>query len=301
MPRFPDHFVFVCGAHMDQIIRLNDGPVFSVSNPATIELSPGGAALNSASIAAGLGLKTTLVSPIGEDASGQLLRTVCRNRNIGDALVVVEAGATGIYSAILDPAGSVVIGAADLSVYDSIHEPWIETNLADLKHMRSGIFITANLQPHLIKTACAGFGTIAAVTISPAKAVRLAPLLSDIDILFTNCTEANVLIGETGAPGDELAGILFEKGVGCGVISDSGDPLWLWDGDRVQALTPPEPEAIVDVNGAGDALAGACLAALAKGLPMDQAVGHAMEIATATLAHSGPFPPDPSRTLKPVP
>ena len=64
----PRRWVFVCGAHMDQALRLDAPARLGVSNPAKVENLAGGSALNAAGVAAAIGLDLTLLSPIGADA-----------------------------------------------------------------------------------------------------------------------------------------------------------------------------------------------------------------------------------------
>ncbi|MEZ5800856.1 MAG: hypothetical protein R3D29_10815 [Nitratireductor sp.] len=51
---------FVTGAHMDIAARLFDIPVYGSSNPGRLVRQPGGAGLNAASVAASLGLSSSL-------------------------------------------------------------------------------------------------------------------------------------------------------------------------------------------------------------------------------------------------
>ncbi len=296
---FPSRFAFLSGAHMDQVIHLDKEAVPGASNPATISISPGGAALNSASIAAILGLKSVLASPVGNDIHGDLLRSVLQQRGIEDALTVEDNGSTGIYSAIFNTDGNLVIGAADLSIYDRIDAAWLSRHLHPLANQNVGLFLTSNLSHDLLETACKGFDMIAAVTISPAKSIRLRPIIDRLNLLFTNRREAATLLDMPNADSKTLAEELVKKGVGSGTISDGGQKLVAWADEEIMEFMPHSQPHIVDVNGAGDALAGACLAALAQGNTMKQSVPYAMKIATSTLSHNGPYPPHPKTLPKP--
>lgn len=285
----PKRFTFLCGAHFDQVMRLVEEPVAGVSNPARIEAYPGGAALNSASVAASLRLDVTLVSPVGNDANGEHLGKICLERGITPKLVTSRELPTGIYSALFDPSGNIIIGAADLAVYDAITPAWLEENLPHC----DGLFVNANLHGQQLRTACSRAGFVAAATISPAKARRLLPILGSIDLLVTNLVEARTLVGKD-LPPENLAEWFHDQGIPAGTISNGAEPLHHWFGGKAGSILPEPVINLVDVNGAGDALAGGLLAGLGTGLPFEEAVKLGLAAARRTLTRKGPY--DPSMT-----
>jgi sugar/nucleoside kinase (ribokinase family) len=290
-PILPQRMVFVGGAHMDQIFRLRQPPVAGVSNPANLESCAGGSALNSASVAAALGLDCVLVSPVGTDAFGEHLVDICRERSIDPVLVAIKNASTGIYSAILDPEGHVVIGASDLSIYDRIDEDFLTEHLLPVINEKDGLFVTSNLPETSLAELARSGHYIAAVTISPAKAPRLRGILDRIDLLFTNLGEARTLAQKPDSDGRSLCEWFVSKGVASGCISDSSNDLFGWSPEGVHCVANEKMHAIVDVNGAGDALAGAMLAGICRGMAFDDALRQGMNSARFTLGHDGPFQP----------
>ena len=63
-----------------------------------------------------------------------------------------------------------------------------------------------------------------------------------------------------------------------------------FEGNEAFAIKPPAPRNITDVTGAGDALAGACAAALMRGLPFVQAVREGMAAALLALESAEAVP-----------
>jgi sugar/nucleoside kinase (ribokinase family) len=107
--------------------------------------------------------------------------------------------------------------------------------------------------------------------------MRLADHLARLDLLFTNAAEAAALVGP-GAPA-ELARRLVAKGVGGVVLGQGAAGLALADDTdslSLEALAVP----VVDVTGAGDALAAAVLAARLAGLDL-AAAGRIGRLASA--------------------
>lgn len=287
----PKDFVFLCGAHFDQIMRLNQPAVMGVSNPAKIENIPGGSALNSASTASAFGLNVTLLSPIGDDLNGQHLAEVCKQRNIRSALIQTVEQPTGNYTAIFDSLGDIVIGASDLAIYTVIDGDWIIRHLVEHLKNDMGLFLNANLEEPLLLASADKACFIAAATISPAKARRLLPILDQVDCLFTNLGEARILSGLVDAEAHELAAWANNKGVSAGTISQGADNLIYWHDGTIGEVMPQKIEDLIDVNGAGDALAGAVLAALAFGKTFPDAVSFANQVAAFSLTHNGPYSP----------
>jgi sugar/nucleoside kinase (ribokinase family) len=286
-----DSLCFVTGSHIDLTARLFAPPVLHASNPGTVTARPGGAGLNSASTAASLGARAVMASPVGPDAHGETLRQTLARRGIVDALVTVEGLRTGTYTAIIEPDGSMLIGLADLSIYEQVGADWFFDHCAAALNESGLWFLNANLPAETLAAiaASAGGRTLAAATISPAKAPRLRPVLNQTGFLFTNAGEARTLTGLSGAEPPELARSLAASGVNCGTISSGAGPLFWWHGKQAGSITPPPVGAIVDVNGAGDALAATTLVGLQDGLPFARAVELGVHAAQMTLASAEPW------------
>lgn len=286
-----DSLCFVTGAHIDLTARLFAPAVLHASNPGTVVARPGGAGLNSASTAARLGVSAVMASPVGPDAHGETLRQTLAARSIGDALVAVEGLRTGTYTAIIEPDGSMLIGLADLAIYEQVGAQWFLENCAGAL-AGSGIwFLNANLPAHTLADLAgkAEGRMIAAATISPAKAPRLKPVLARTDFLFTNMGEARSLTGMKDGDPAALARALVAAGVRSGTISSGSGPLVWWHHKESGRIVPPPVSEIVDVNGAGDALAATILAGLQAGLPFARAAELGVHSAQMTLASADPW------------
>lgn len=282
---------FVTGAHVDQTGRLFEAPIPGVSNPGAFVARPGGAGLNAASATAALGVGTALASPLGPDENGRLIRRTLAQRGIADGLVEMAGARTGVYTAIVAPDGDMVIGVADLAIYEAVDADWLLHHCAETLNPAALWFVNANLSaPTLAGLAARKAGRrLAGATISPAKAPRLRPVLNALDFLFTNVAEARALTGEPGAGVVRLVEALMAAGVRAGTLSQGGGPLHWWSGAARGVLTPPAVARIVDVNGAGDALAGTVLAGLWRGDDFETAARHGVAAAQLTLSTPEPF------------
>ncbi|TIN19557.1 MAG: carbohydrate kinase, partial [Mesorhizobium sp.] len=129
--------------------------------------------------------------------------------------------------------------------------------------------------------AQAGDRPVFAIAVSPAKVVRLAPLLGNLSLLFMNRREAAALAG-ADISGRDLVGELRRLSLTAGVITAGSAPVLGFDRSGVFAIDPPSPRRVADVTGAGDALTGATVAALLRGLPLRRALREG--VAAAMLA-----------------
>ena len=114
-------------------------------------------------------------------------------------------------------------------------------------------------------------------------------------MLFLNAAEAGALCGQPAKP-EDWPGQLRKLGLTRAVVTQGPGPLYGFDGAMHFRFTPPVATEIVDVTGAGDALAAATIDAMARGENLVSAVR--LGIAAANLAMRSPHasPPDLTAT-----
>jgi sugar/nucleoside kinase (ribokinase family) len=282
------------GAHVDVTGRTFERPRLGVSNPGRLSRRPGGAGVNTASTLARLGVETWLAGPIGADADGEAIQRALAQRGIGDTLAVVPGHATGTYTAIVGPDGDLAIGLADLAGQEAIDADWLNAQCGEALSNARCWFLTANLSESTIAALArrSGGRFLAVAATSPAKAVRLRPVLSRIGILFCNLREARALAGDEEAGGEQLARALRAANVASGLISNGGNALIGWDATGLFAIEPPPVAVIADVHGAGDALAAGALVGMIRGMALPDATRIGIAAAQLTLAVAEPWRAD---------
>ncbi len=284
---------FVGAAHLDRVGRLDESADFERSNPGSVKEWPGGAALNVASIVASLGANAELASINGKDVQGDQIAANMKQRGVGFHQQISAHHPTATYSAILQPDGELVIGLADMAIYDDFKIEGIADLLAGLAD-DDWLIVDANLPG-------AAFGPLleatrankAAISTSAAKAGRLTPHLQQLDVLLTNRAEAAALCGlENSTPTVDILSNLEQITPSRIVCSDGASPIWFVENGQRQSLSVPTQNDICDVTGAGDALAGACLYGLSCGWSLHDAVELGMRTAHLILAVDGPWRDD---------
>jgi pseudouridine kinase len=280
------------GAHLDRRALLRAPAVPGTSNPGTNYTDFGGVARNVAQNLARLGCSVMLCSRVGNDEAGrQVLR-----QPLDTALVTVsDDRPTASYTAILEPTGELVIGLADMDVYDEMTPAVLAPALPTLR--RAGVwFVDANLPGETILWLLEVAKVPVAVdAVSVAKSRRLALLLSRIGYLFCNLAQAGAMIGQPFDHPDEAARGLSRCGVQCGVVSAGARGIAVFAGQGVAAM-PALTAVPRDVTGAGDALVAGTLYGLAKGLDLGNSAR--LGLAAAAIAVESESSAAPCLTLE---
>ncbi|MEM9104574.1 MAG: carbohydrate kinase family protein [Pseudomonadota bacterium] len=284
------------GAHIDRRATITGTAVAGASNPGAWHEEPGGGGFNAARNLANLGNSVAMVSVRGGDEAGERVGQAMEAAGIMDMAQVFLDRATPSYSAVLDQNGDLVIAVADMDLYDRfVHRQLSRKSIRQAIIDADFVLCDANLPAETLAalselTAKHG-KRLAAIAISPAKVPRLADTFGNLSVLFLNAAEANALFDQPTDPQDWPAR-LQALGITSAVITQGPGPLYCFDGGSAYRVTPPIAAEIVDVTGAGDALAAATIDALARGQPLDFAVRHG--IAAALLAMRSPHasPPD---------
>jgi pseudouridine kinase len=264
-------FCCIGGAHLDRHGLLRVPSVSGSSNPATVRTDFGGVAHNVAHNLARLGCAVRIVSRVGDDGPGRHVRDHLSAAGVDAILTVSTRYPTASYTAILEPSGELVIGLADMDIYDEITPAVLEPVLPHLRECDLW-FLETNLPGDTISWLLEAAGNIpvAVDAISVAKCRRLIPLLGRIPLLFCNAAQAKVL-GKARAAGSPA-----------GVISDGTRGIAVFQNGKVLTM-PALPAHPRDVTGAGDALVAGTLYGLGFGEPLDQAVRWGLAAAAVTV------------------
>ena len=280
------------GAHID-CSAYSVGPVVAgASNPVRRRTSVGGVARNVAVRLAAAGVRTALVSRVGSDGEARSVLDDLARHGV-DCRGVQRDGEhpTAYYTALIDPAGELSVGWADMDVYEALTPASLESCIADYQDVR-GWFIDSNLPAATLAWIAAhrpAGAWLAADTISPAKAVRLKGVLARLDYLFCNRLAAATLLDfEVSKHATiALARALTAQGVGTAIVTDGPRGLALATAERVRELPPPVEQVTGDVTGAGDSLVAGTLAGLARGEAIDDAIERGLSAARITLSKRG--------------
>ena len=265
------------GAAADGSYHLAGPAVLGTSNVATAQAGFGGVARNVAESLARLGIRVSLLSAVGDDASGWELLDHAGAAGIDTGLVQVVLGEqTARYIALIDPDGELVIGINAMGVLSRIRPSDVaEAPLDDARW----VFAECNLDEETLlavieRRRAGGAFRLAIDAISTPKSKRLPRDLSGIDLLCGNADEANAILERTEPATRDgalaLARGLVARGAGAAMISigEAGCVVATADGAWAIGAVPAR---VVDVTGAGDARIAGTLHALLDGEPIQEA------------------------------
>jgi len=129
----------------------------------------------------------------------------------------------------------------------------------------------------------------ARVVLNAAPAARLpSALLRNLDVLIVNEREASSYATALGVPGDPMEFVAYARqqfGIAVVVTLGARGAVMIVDGRQVR-LEPPAVN-VIDTTGAGDALAGALVAALDRGASLSRALAEGVNAGAVACTHRG--------------
>jgi ribokinase len=252
----------------------------------------GGKGANQAVAAARLGASVAMAGCVGNDQFGRDLVAGLRAADVHTGAVATADRPTGTALVTVDASGAntiVVISGANMACDSSL----VDRALAD--EPRPGILLLQHEIPiaanaHAIRAAHAA-GWFVILNPAPARAVA-SELLSLIDIIAPNETEAATLTGRTIASRDDAlaaARNLVGLGARAALITLGGDGALYCDDSRALHC-PAVAVRAVDTTAAGDGYLGALAASLASGRSLGDSLGFASAAAGLAVTRLGAQP-----------
>lgn len=260
--------------------------------PGRVVRRPGGVALNVAAALARLGLRPALVSAVGHDAEGAELAEAAAALGVAAGFLHRAEGPTGVYVALEDPGGLVAAVADAATLEDAgaaILAPLDDGRLAGpAAPWEATAVVDGNLSAALLAELAAGpwlrAADVRAVAASNAKAARLAPVTAlPRATLYLNLAEARALGAPAGADAPTAAAALSAQGPARVLVTDGPGPAALGSAGAVLVARPPQV-LVRQVTGAGDCLMAHHIAAEARGLDAQAALGLAVAAAARHVA-----------------
>jgi len=264
--------VVIGGANVDIKGRARGAYVAGTSNPGEVTVSAGGVGRNIAENLARLGISVSLVTAIGEDANGQLLRQVCAGAGVDLAMAITVAAPTGSYLAVLDDTGELVSAINDMRAMEGL-TPSHLAGCADRLGRADMLVADCNLPEDCLAWLCefsAERGLRLVIEpVSVSKARKLLSLGSSLSI-FAITPNAQQLMALSG--GDDVEAIAKLHRLGCAnvVLHRGADGALVSDGIHIEKIDPVSVAAIADVTGAGDAAVAGLVCGLLDGRSLAQ-------------------------------
>ena len=294
--------VCIGGAVFDRKYRARQQVVLETSNPVDGMRSFGGVARNVAENLSLLGASVSFISMVGEDETGAAILSHLKARGIDVSQVVMTPErSTAEYAAILDLNGDLVIGIADMGIFDLISPAMLDRVWPHLASA-SLVFADCNLPAETLAALIERRGDarfrLAIDAVSTHKVMRLPKDLNGVDLLFMNIDEANAVLNRHGseslADAADAAIALRERGVAEAIVTMGarGMAVASATGTQTFAAIPAKP---IDMTGAGDAMIAGTLSGLLGGQDVFAAARHGALLGALTTENAASVHPDLSQ------
>ncbi len=283
MPRV----IVIGGANVDIKGRASGSFVGATSNPGEVTVSVGGVARNIAENLARLGLDVSLLTVLGDDANGKLVRETTTAAGVDLSLTLTGPGATGTYLVILDRKGEL---QSAVNAMQSIE--WLKPEHLDAvaAHLAKADMLVAdcNIDVSCLEWLCAfSARTGVRLLIEPVSVPKAKKLLKfarskPVFAITPNQQQLEALTHEPSLDAAivKLHGLGFEnvivhRGAHGAVASSSKER------SSIEAIAT---NVVADVTGAGDAAVAGLIAGLLEGLPLDKAAALGQAAASLKLS-----------------
>jgi sugar/nucleoside kinase (ribokinase family) len=290
--------VIVVGDLVTDVLVAHDGPIQPGSDTdATITVTGGGQAANTASWLAHAGHPVTLIAAVGDDTAGQERVAELSAAGVRCAVRAHPGAATGSVVVLAGPHERTMItdrGAA-LRLDPADVTAAIGATEATHLHLSGYPLLHDGSRPggRAALAAATERGLTTSVDAASAAPLRLAgperflAWISDADLLLCNADEADVLAGP-GTPGDQAARLtahvrnaVVKQGAAGATWATRDGRTFSWAAHRVR---------VVDATGAGDAFAAGLLKAWSCGATPEAALAAACELGAAAVKTLGARP-----------
>jgi pseudouridine kinase len=239
-----------------------------------------------------------LASRVGSDPGGKALVDYLAHSRI-EAIDISEETThhTATYTAVVGPQGELVLGLADMEIYDHLDSRYWSSRGDKLAEWDAWCLDT-NLPERGFQylSTLANRPQLYAVVSSPSKGARLKSSLRHINTLILNVAEASVLTGQShcGIGGAEKAAqLLCAKGVDRTLVTQGANGgAWADASGSGTMAAPPQSNQLIRVSGAGDSLAAAAIAALEKSHSTAKALELGIHASHLFIQSSDPKTPD---------
>jgi len=244
-------------ANIDIITKSKAEIIPGDSNPAEIKLKAGGVARNISAMLALREVEVDLITAIGNDPFGNLLKESCTGIGINtDAWIVKNNTSTGVYLAALENDGELYAGFNATTAPESIRTAELTKHKGIIKEADL-LILDLNLSEKILALAIElrDQRPIMVDAVSVAKTPRVEKFLEKIDILKLNRLEAERLTGITLDNKERVrqaSNNIVSRGVKRVFITLGMAGVCAAD-SKGSVFVPALPIVVKDVTGAGDA------------------------------------------------
>ena len=303
-----DPYVVLAGAANLDILGFTKDPLIPRdSNPGHVRMCPGGVSRNIAENLSRLGVRTELITAVGNGIAGKYILENCASEGISTRhSLILQDATSSIYLALMDNDGDMALALSDMSISDYITKEYLRKK-RDLFDSASVIVadtcLSAESLEYLLDNT---HKTITCIDpVSVIKGRKLIPMVGRIHTLKMNKLEAEALSGIEKTDNDSLrrtGDYFLKKGTQRVYITLGAEGVFYCSAETHGFYAPPPVGvvngfSVVNATGAGDAfMAGVVFASLNQ-YTIEETVRFSSAAAGLALSGESTVNPDMSRVL----
>lgn len=264
------------------------------SNPGAVHFSLGGVGRNIAHNLSLLGVRTSLLTALGEDPWAERIESSCRELGIDiTASLHVPGENTSVYLYLAGPEGDMALAVSDMDIYERLTPAALAGRLERLKGIQA-LVLDTNLPAGTIAWLCDHAEVpVYSDAVSAAKAGRLRGVLGKLQALKVNRLEAELLSGvpiRDGQSLEQAADMLLQTGLRQVFITLGAEGVLAAEGGTRLHLPAAQGEH-VSTTGCGDAFLAALVWAQLQGMDLKKSARAGITAAGITMADEATVSP----------
>ncbi|CCC85146.1 PfkB family carbohydrate kinase [Paenibacillus polymyxa M1] len=273
-----EQILCIGGANLDRKIMIKGTFQLHTSNPSSTSLqSCGGVARNVAENLGRLSRRVSLLTAVGDDAEGEfIIEQSSRYMNVIPLQVKGESS-TGVYTALLNEHGEMIVATAEMEIYDQIRPSIIFENIPLIASSRL-VLLDTNFSMNVIAATihvCLEHQVPLVVSsVSASKMRKLPRNLHGVEWLVCQPEEAEAYLGLELKDDQQIldaARVFHKLGVQNVIIICGAERVLFASQDGTYGQIPIHPfQQVIDVTGADDAFIAGMIYGITQGYPMEQ-------------------------------
>ena len=293
-----EYVTIIGGSNMDIIGFPNNVLIDNDSNPGKVKLTLGGVGRNIGENLVKLGVKTKLISAVGDDIHGKkILEHALRIGLDMKDTYFSSSTPTSTYLAILDEIGDMKVAIAHMDIFEKISTEFIEEKKQLIENSKLCILDT-NIPQDVLFYALDNFKNTDFFldTVSTTKALKIKDRIGAFHSIKPNKIEAELLSGIKINKITDLKKVsefFLEKGVKKVYITLGDKGVFYNDGTNSTLISNPVVN-VVNATGAGDAFVAALAYCHCNNLSIDETVRFAMSASILALSSPETINPEMS-------
>ncbi len=296
----PDSFLAHVSGEKGGMVLVDDAEMARIlSKLATPpSLSSGGSAANTAFNAARLGLRTTFVGKLGNDALARAYverftaagvdASRFKHGTVANARCLAMVTPDAQRTMRTNLGAAMTLSPAEVSPADfkGVSHAHIEGYLVFNEALCDAVLAAARAAGCTISLDLSSFEVVNA-----KRDWMFRQFGHGIDVVFANEDEIRALYPEKKGGFESLARELATHDV-VAAVKMGRDGAWIGKGDEIHRIAPVHIHDVIDTNGAGDAWAAGFLFGYIRGRPLGECGAMASVMGAETVRHLGPLIPD---------